>query len=121
MYHKTITQTNFKPSEIHPEVNLQPSMTIPDQNMSIREILHRYTSGMPISDLAWANPQYDLEADEEDGEFIPEPHTLDLTEREAIRDEIQAKLGKYSKNTGEADKQPKSAVKHPKSPEGDQA
>ena len=48
-----------------------PSMTIPDQTMSLRQILDRYARGLPIAGVKV--PQFD------DGEIeMPDPRTLDL-------------------------------------------
>jgi hypothetical protein len=68
------------------EVNNQPSETIPDQTMSMREILTRYAKGLPIDGTK--TPLW------EDGEgYAKDPDTLDLAEREelatAAREELQ--------------------------------
>jgi hypothetical protein len=54
----------------------QPSLTVPDQTMSIREILQRYSRGLPIGG------RLDVYYDEEDD--LPDPRTLDLAERQEI-------------------------------------
>lgn len=53
-----------------------PSMTIPDQTMSIRTILERYSRGLPIGG------RLDEYYDEED--TLPDPRTLDLAERQEL-------------------------------------
>lgn len=65
--------------------NEQPSMTIPDQTMSLREILTRYAKGLPI-----------------DGEKVPiwegeegfdiDPDKLDLAEREELAEKAREEL-----------------------------
>lgn len=58
------------------EVNTQPSKTIPDQSMSIREIMKRYASGLPLG--GQRVPMYDEgEDDPFDGK---DPRTFDLSE-----------------------------------------
>lgn len=57
------------------EKNDLPSLTIPDQTMSIRTILERYTRGLPINGFT---PLYDEEDD------LPDPRTLDLAERQEL-------------------------------------
>jgi len=52
----------------------RPSMTIPDQTMSIREILDRYARGLPIE--AGKVPIYDGE------EYTPDPQYMDLADRQ---------------------------------------
>lgn len=62
-----------------------PSLTVPDQTMSIRTILERYSRGLPIGG------RLDEYYDEED--VLPDPRTLDLAERqemaESFKQEIQ--------------------------------
>lgn len=69
------------------EQNNEPSLTIPDQTLSIKQILERYASGQS---LEGKTPYYD-ESDSE--EYYPDPRYMDLAEREEIsqnfREEIQ--------------------------------
>lgn len=54
-----------------------PSQTIPDQTMSIKTILERYSKGLPVS--GYKAPIY------EDGDienYIPDPRRMDLAERQ---------------------------------------
>lgn len=67
------------------EVNNQPSETIPDQTMSMREILTRYAKGLPIDGAK--TPLW------EDGEgFAKDPDTLDLAEREELATQAREEL-----------------------------
>jgi len=76
---------NYDYTEQQGEVNQLPSMTIPDQTMSIRTIVDRYSRGLPVSAFT---PVYEGE------EYIPDPRTLDLVERhemaEAIKQEVES-------------------------------
>lgn len=66
------------------EQNTQPSKTVPDQTMSLRTILTRYAHGLPIDQKV---PMYDGE------ESIGINYqTLDLSEREALRDANKAEI-----------------------------
>jgi len=58
------------------KVFTQPSMTIPDQSMSIKTILERYARGLPVGG------RLDEYYDEEDD--LPNPLTLDLAERQEM-------------------------------------
>lgn len=58
------------------EVNTSPSMTVPDQTMSVREIMDRYARGLPVGGSRL--PQYDEEDD------MPDIKTLDLVERQEL-------------------------------------
>jgi hypothetical protein len=59
------------------EVNNEPSATIPDQAMSVREILGRFSNGLPLGGSK--EPIYEGE----DGDGI-DPRTLDLAERQEL-------------------------------------
>jgi hypothetical protein len=54
----------------------QPSMTVPDQSMSIKTILERYSRGLPVGG------RLDEYYDEDD--TLPNPLTLDLAERQEL-------------------------------------
>lgn len=58
------------------KVFTQPSLTIPDQSMSIKTILERYARGLPVGG------RLDEYYDEED--TLPDPRTLDLAERQEL-------------------------------------
>lgn len=93
------------------EVNRSPSKTIPDQSMSVRELMARYAQGLPLSGARV--PIYDG-----DTEFVPMPETLDLAERQAMAEEaadllatsreklrdIQAQKRKYAQSVFEFEK-----------------
>lgn len=84
--------------ELHPcnyEINEKPSLTIPDQTMSIRTIIDRYTRGLPV------NGQMFQPTFQEGEEFDPMPDNerLDLHDRMELAqnarqelDEIKEKL-----------------------------
>ena len=68
----------FNSSEFNDdEVNNEPSQTIPDQSMSVRELLQRYASGMPLSN----GKEQIFEGEEGDG---IDPRRLDLAERQEL-------------------------------------
>ena len=66
------------------EVNTLPSMTIPDQTMSIRTIVDRYTRGLPVTGFT---PIYDGEE-----YFMPDPKTLDLVDRQEMAEQIKQEV-----------------------------
>lgn len=63
------------------EINTKPSATVPDQTMSIREIMRRFASGLPIS--GEKVPMYDEEND------LPDPRSLDLIDRQEWLEETR--------------------------------
>jgi len=62
----------------------QPSMTVPDQTMSIRTILERYSRGLPIGG------RLDEYYDEEDD--LPDFRTLDLAERQELAENYENEI-----------------------------
>jgi hypothetical protein len=76
------------------EKNYQPSLTIPDQTMSIRTILERHSRGLPIDGVKI--PIY--EGEEND---LPDWRRLDLAERQELAhlytNEIKDIKQKYNK------------------------
>lgn len=81
-------QTPYNLNPIKPEVNNKPSMTLPDQTLTIQEILKRYATGRPLGGTN-AMPQYEEDYDETDTDMLPDPRTLDLAEREAMAKEAK--------------------------------
>jgi hypothetical protein len=89
------------------EKEFQPSQTIPDQALSVREILQRYANGLPLggsNEPIWEG---------EDGDGI-DPRRLDLAERQeleiAARQELaeieeRLKSKKVEKSTAKLSKQ----------------
>jgi len=72
------------------EVNNSPSMTVPDQTMSIRTILERYSRGLPVGG------RLDEYYDEDD--TMPDYRTLDLTEIADLKESAKSTIEKYKKN-----------------------
>lgn len=66
------------------EKSTKPSLTIPDQTMSIQEIMRRYASGLPIG--GQKVPMY--EGDEEQPDF----QHMDLVDRQAFMEEAAQEL-----------------------------
>jgi len=70
MYSSDLFEKNY-------ERNDEPSLTIPDQTMSIKEILNRFASGLPVGGLKTA-----LYDETESEEHFPDPRYMDLAERQ---------------------------------------
>lgn len=66
------------------QIITQPSMTIPDESMSIREILDRFSRGLPVGGSR--TPIYDDEND------MPDIRTLDLAERQELAQHYSEEL-----------------------------
>lgn len=72
------------------EKNDQPSQTIPDQTMSIREIIDRFANGGVIETFI---PYY---GEEEDfNEMLPDPTKIDLADRQRFLEEISQEFKEW--------------------------
>lgn len=83
---KIKTWLNFKDFAKDYEVNTMPSETVPDQTMSVSEILNRYARGLPIGGSKV--PIY------EDDNDLPDPRTLDLAERQELKEQYTTEIQK---------------------------
>lgn len=79
-----------------------PSLTIPDETMSIRELLSRHANGMPLTN--GKEPYY---ADE--NSMGINPKTLDLTEWAELKTEKDKTMKQYKKAKAEQDEAEKIA------------
>ena len=92
---KVKNSLNYDYKEQLGEVNTLPSMTIPDQTMSIRTIVDRYAKGLPVSAFT---PIYEGE-----DFYMPDPKTLDLVDRaellENVKQEVESLKSRQWKET----------------------
>lgn len=84
----------------------QPSMTVPDQTISIKELVNRFTQGLPIP--VGKTPIYD-ESGEAEGIDLKK---LDLSEIHNMAKDVQWKLEKAQK-AAEKSKQKESKLEIP--------
>lgn len=98
-----LNQLSYSPDFFSGEVNDEPSMTVPDQTLSMREIVDRYTRGLPIDAAI-----YDAYDDGDD--FLPDPKTLDLAEREALAADYKAEIKRVSEASKRKSKAGKEAL-----------
>ncbi|AXH77877.1 MAG: hypothetical protein [Microviridae sp.] len=87
------------------EKNTQPSMTVPDQAMPMREIMRRYASGLPIA--AGKVPIYeDPESD------LPDLTNMDLADRQEYIEKAAQELKEVKQRLDEkeAEKQKKASI-----------
>lgn len=66
------------------ETNELPSLTVPDQSMSVRELLERHTRG--LGNTGVKVPMYD------DEDELPDVRTLDLAELEELREQNREQM-----------------------------
>lgn len=80
------TWFNYDHEETPKEVNKEKSLTIPDQSLSVKDILYRFAQGLPLDDIQRGGCIYDAVDDEDD--FTVDPLNqvgLDITERMELR------------------------------------
>lgn len=69
------------------EYNYQPSKTLPDQTLSLKELLDRYTRGLPISGPQM-HPVFNGDED-----FFPDVRRMDISEihdlKQLVKEDIQ--------------------------------
>lgn len=94
-----ITQFNYSKEAKQLYKKFGPSQTIPDQTMSIRQIMQRYASGQPLDVYNQGEAIWD-----EEGEGI-NPKTLDLSELHEYFDNVQQMKEEYQKTRNEQLKQ----------------
>lgn len=72
------------------EKNLQPSMTIPDQSMSVKEIMNRFARGLGYEGAKV--PIYDGE-----DQYFPDPKTMDLADRASLAQQYREEINELTK------------------------
>lgn len=76
---KPTIQTPFTMQQHEEELNTLPSLTVPDQSMSVDEILQRFATGRPIPDLS-SKMTYTGD------QYLPDLKRLDLVEQQELID-----------------------------------
>lgn len=82
-----IRQRDYVPSDDAGEFNDLPSMTVPNETLTIREIMQKHVSGMKILDELRKQPVYDSGASL-DSEDIEKMQHMDLFELEQEKQRI---------------------------------
>lgn len=93
MKHKFQKQWDYHPEEQHYAVNTKPSKTIPNDAMSIPEMLDLYARGLPVDGMEKV-PVYHGEE-----QHYPDMSKMDLADQEAFiqyaQDDFNYKKSKY--------------------------
>lgn len=88
------THLTYTAEDRQREKNSLPSKTIPDQTMSVQEIMDRFARGLPLDGAKVALYH-------EEGEDVPDLERMDLSEKhellEAARREVQEQRNKLNK------------------------
>lgn len=67
------TWINHKEEGPQMQTGFSPSQTVPDQTMSLQQLLEKHVQGLPV-------PTFEGYGQEESDEFWPDPRSLDRTE-----------------------------------------
>lgn len=93
------TWNNYNRHDNISEINLDPSLTIPNQTMSIRTLLNRFTRGQSIATLT---PIYQYDIAEEPDNLIaldlPDLDKLDKIERLQLAEELNDQIAYTRQN-----------------------
>jgi hypothetical protein len=84
---------NYNHEEQQYEVNKQKSLTIPDQAMSIKEILSRFARGLDVEGFKPIYDDDDITLDD----YIPDPRNMDLAERQEYKEYVVNELNSLNK------------------------
>lgn len=95
---------NYQYELIIHEVNTLPSLTVPDQTLSVKDILERHTRGLPFTNFS--TPVYNL--DDEGNELMPvDWQRLDISERVERLEQAKAYTERLRKRMDDESKKQK--------------
>jgi len=90
----------YTPHWCQGETNNKPSQTVPDQSLSIREIMKRYASGLPLGggkEEIWLGEDDDL----------PDTTHMDLADKQAVMEEYAEELKQIKSRQKKIKNEPK--------------
>lgn len=109
---KVFNPNNYHEREVKGKIFTDPSLTIPDQSMSIRDIMDRYARGLDVGgkmEEIW---------EDEDGSDGINPRTLDLVDLQELKMKAEEKIKSYEKRAKKAQKDAEKANENQSLPEG---
>jgi len=89
------TPSNYSTIPRPGESNNSPSLTVPDQSMSVMELIRRFGQGLPLTGLK--TPLYEEEGDPE----TIDPRKMDLSEVEEELDRISERIAERKQKLNE--------------------
>lgn len=107
MNYKVRTWMNYNFKDHSGEVNLLPSETIPDQSLTIKEIVGRYVRGLPITGSI---PVYDDDDDVLNEVVYPDITKMDLADLQQMKEDNQQWIAKLNKELKDKSAQIKSKL-----------
>jgi len=97
MLHKIRTHWNRTEADSPKEKNVSPSMTVPDQTMSVKEIMDRYARGLPLG--GQKVPIYEGE------DFVPDLKNMDLADRQTLFEQAKEELADIKERLNQKQRQ----------------
>lgn len=91
MARKNIAQDEFRLLPEHKEKTTGPSLTVPDETLSIKEIVEKHVRGQRIADQLMRTPIYDSGADF-DSDDLEKVKQMDLVEQDEIYERNAEKI-----------------------------
>jgi hypothetical protein len=86
----------FNRPETDGERNNKPSETVPDQTMTVQEILKRHSRGLPMDGQRVSLFEEDIDPD--DDTVLPDPKHMDLADRQLLKESITDHLDTIAEN-----------------------
>lgn len=81
-----VTKYGIPPEQLEPHwTSARPSLTVPDQTLSVRELLERFTTGLLTPQSVWHEDVGDDFSDLDNPNPADSPD-FDLTDRDALRE-----------------------------------
>lgn len=84
MAHKNMAQHEFKLLAKHKHWNTLPSCTVPDETLTIKEIVDKHIRGQRIAEEMYRTPVYDEKPDL-DNEDLSKVQDMDLFDKEVLK------------------------------------
>ncbi len=75
------------------EIITQPSMTIPNQALTIQDLISRFTRGLPIE-----GGRVEIWEGENPSDWMPDLKRMDLSEREDLKNHTKQYIADYKAN-----------------------
>lgn len=94
---RVLNTLNYAPEVVDYEMPLPGSLTVPNQCLSVRQIVERFSRGMPVM-----MKNYDSDYDEDN--MLPDPRILDLAERQELVENIDQHLNDFYEKQEKAQK-----------------
>lgn len=110
------SQFNYKPKPNPERSHLDPSVTVPDQEYTIADLIKRHEQGL-LTDLNISRPGVYTQTDEDNNFDVPDIEKIrdaDINDQNEYMREINKEVGNYNKAVEEVEKERAKAAKEAK-------